>query len=81
MDRKKITIIVIVSMLIISNLPIINTEILGRIDGAHFRYANGDASFTYIERMDMMIPWVSEWTVRKFIAAKRPSIENMEVYR
>ncbi|TJZ49427.1 hypothetical protein FAZ15_22280 [Sphingobacterium olei] len=80
MKRKRF-IIVIAVVVIISNLPVINTEILMKIDSGHFRYANNDASFTYLQHFDVFVPWMSAAGVRGFIENTRPTQQNMEVFR
>lgn len=79
--KKKWILITIAFIIIFPNLPIIGTEILSRIDAKSFRYSNGNASFTIIEHIDIMHGWMDEWVVRGFIEAKRPTQQNMEIFR
>lgn len=79
--KKKWILITALIIVIITNLPIIGTEIMGKIDRNHFRYSNADASFTDIEHFDWMRPWMNEWVVWGFIEAQRPEARNMEVFR
>lgn len=80
MKRRAIGITVLVFLAVV-NLPVVNTEILKRVDGDHFRYSNANGSFTYIQYMDILQPWVSEWTVKRFISDQHPSDEYKELFR
>lgn len=80
MKKKKIILAIIIILLVV-NLPVINTEILRKVDAGHFRYSNNDASFTSIQYLDIFSPWIDEWTVWSFISSTRPAARNMEVFR
>lgn len=79
--KKRELVITVFAFLVVVNLPIINTEILKRVDGDHFRYSNANASFTYVQYLDILQPWISEWTVWGFIESQKPTMVNMEVFR
>ncbi|MDR2282947.1 MAG: hypothetical protein LBE37_07060 [Sphingobacterium sp.] len=79
--KKRAVFITIFVFFIVVNLPVINTEILKRVDGDHFRYSNADASFTYIQFLDVLQPWISDWTVARFARERHPSEENKQVFR
>jgi len=78
---KKIIFIMLSTMLLITNTPIIGTEILKAIDGDHFRYSNANAAFTSIQYIDIYAPWMNKWTTYGFIEDTRPQMANMEVFR
>ncbi len=69
------------AIFIIVNLPVVSTTIMGEIDGDHFKYANNDASFTYVQDFDIFRNWISEWTAWGFIEDQKPIARNMEVFR
>lgn len=79
--KNKWILITVSIIIIVSNLPVISTTLMGEIDGHHFRYANADASFTLIQDFDIFRGWISERTVWGFIEAERPEMRNMEVFR
>ncbi len=79
--KKRTIIITVIVTFIIVNLPIVNTEILKRVDGDHLRYSNANGSFTYIQYFDMLQPWISDWTAERFALERYPSEENKEVFR
>lgn len=79
--KRKIIVVIVITIIIVPNLPIIGTWTMGKIDANHFRYANNDASFTSIQRFDFKTGWISEWTVWGFIEDQRPIMRNMEVFR
>lgn len=79
--KKRTIIIVSFIILIVVNLPVVNTEILNRIDRDHFRYSNADASFTDIEYFDPLQPWINEWTLERFVRENSPSENNKKVFR
>ena len=80
MKRKFIKVIVL-SILVIPNTPIIGTEISKAIDGDNFRYSNANAAFTSIDYMEVYQPWINKWTTYGFIEATRPQMANMEIFR
>ncbi|WP_164111664.1 MULTISPECIES: hypothetical protein [Sphingobacterium] len=79
--KKRAIVITVFVFLVVVNLPVINTEILRKVDSNHFRYSNADASFTYVQYLDILQPWISEWTVKGFISDQHPSEENKELFR
>lgn len=81
MMKKKWIALTMIIVIIVSNLPVISTALMEKIDGDHFKYANSDASFTSIQPLDIMHPWMNEWVVWGFIEDYRPTQENMEVFR
>ena len=79
--KKRAIVIIVFVFLIVVNLPVINTEILKRVDGEHFRYSNANGSLTTVEHIDILQPWMSEWTVGRFARERHPSDENKEMFR
>ncbi|MFD2594015.1 hypothetical protein [Sphingobacterium griseoflavum] len=80
MKKKRIAIAAII-VIAFTNLPVISTVLMEKIDKDRFRYANNDASFTYIQEFDILRGWISEWTVRGFIEDQSPKQEDTEVFR
>ncbi|GHE45563.1 hypothetical protein [Sphingobacterium griseoflavum] len=80
MKKKRLAIAAII-VIAFTNLPVVSTTIMGELDKDRFRYANNDASFTYIQEFDILRGWISQWTVWGFIESQRPTQEHMEVFR
>ena len=79
--KKRTLMILLGSIIIFSNLPIVNTEVLKLTDSNNFRYSNNNATFTYIENFDIFRNWISDEVVFNFISQTRPELHNMELYR
>lgn len=80
--KKKIIIWSIV-VIGISNLPVINKEILRNIDSEHFCYANADGSFTRKEHFGFKSSgYISKKRAESWLAARlSPTEPNKEVFR
>ncbi len=65
----------------ISNLPLLNSYILHRIDGELFKYSNADASYTWHETFDFKSTPISQRYIDRYIAEFRPEKKNQQVYR
>lgn len=79
--KRKLILGSILLAIVIPNTPFIGTEILKKIDGDYFRYANADASFTSTEHIDIYDPWISTSTAYFFVEETRPKAQNMEIFR
>ncbi|MFD2594017.1 hypothetical protein [Sphingobacterium griseoflavum] len=79
--KKKRIFITVAIIIAVSNLPVVSTVLMEKIDKDRFRYSNNDASFTSIQPLDILRPWMDDWVVQGFIESQRPTQENMEVFR
>lgn len=77
--KKKVIIWVLV-VIIFSNLPLINKEILRIVDREHFRYSNEDASFTRKDYFDFKSGVGSKTLDQESIRISLKSSDE-EVYR
>lgn len=81
MKTKKI-IIISSAIIILSNLPFINHDILSAIDKGHFRYSNANGSCTVIETLNYksgaFIKEDREEMIRNYL---NPAEENIELFR
>ncbi|MBD1433246.1 hypothetical protein H8B06_10440 [Sphingobacterium sp. DN00404] len=83
---KKKVIIWIVAVVVVSNLPIINGEILRGVDSEYFRYSNADATFTYIDHFGFKSGGyfnkrVSEEGIKRDLNSQGDTIEIFRLYR
>lgn len=79
--KKKAILIMLVSILLIPNLPIFNKYIAHRLDEGHFRYANLDGSFIQTQRFSFKSPGFSTFGFNNFIKRTDPAKENRKLYR
>ncbi|QQD12684.1 hypothetical protein [Sphingobacterium sp. UDSM-2020] len=79
--KKKTIIIVLVSILLIPNLPFINKYIAHRLDEGHFRYANLDGSYVITQNFSFKSPGFSTFGFNEFIKRTEPAKENRKLYR
>ncbi|WP_156307440.1 hypothetical protein [Sphingobacterium endophyticum] len=76
------TILIIITILNISNLPIINKNILLVADGQNpFRYSNSNASYTKEDTFGFKDLFINDWSINRFIEEARPSKENQQIFR
>ena len=81
MMKNKWIVLTVIIVIIVSNLPIVSTVLMDKIDRNHFKYANADASFTIIQPFDILRPWMNEDVVWRFNENQRPRAENREIFR
>lgn len=81
--KLRIIIIVILSLIIFTNLPIVDKIILSEIDGnGHFKYSNADGSFTTIQYFGFKDGYVQpDLLMWGFMRKQKPSPENRIMYR
>lgn len=79
--KKKSIIIVIVSILMIPNLPILNKYIAHRLDEGHFSYANFDGSYVITQDFSFKSSGFSTFGFNEFIKETSPAKENRQLYR
>ncbi|MFD1164496.1 hypothetical protein ACFQ2C_02645 [Sphingobacterium daejeonense] len=73
---------ILVTIVIIVNLPIVNKNVLLMMDGNNpFKYSNSNASFTQQESFAFKDPYLTYWSINRFIEETHPSNENKQVYR
>jgi len=75
--------IAIVSIILISYLPILNKEILRVIDADYFRYSNANGSYTYIQKFHFKSKMIDPELINYFIYNSNNNItaENKILYR
>lgn len=80
--KKKIIIWSIV-VIIVSNLPYVNKEVLNLVDSGRFRYSNADASFTRIDAFYVIKPGLvdKEFDEKLLETYLNPTDENKEIFR
>lgn len=80
--KWKFIFVTLAIVIIIVNLPIINKNILLMIDGNDpFRYSNSNASFTREESFGFKDPYLTDWSINRFIEETNPSDEDKQVFR
>lgn len=79
--KKKTIIIVLVTILLIPNLPVINKYVAHQLDEGHFRYANLDGSYTTTQHFSFKSPAFSMFGFNQFIKETSPAKENQKLYR
>ncbi|MBB2950657.1 hypothetical protein [Sphingobacterium sp. JUb56] len=79
--KKKTILALIISILLIPNLPFINKFIAHRLDEGHFTYANLDGSYVITQDFSFKSPGFSTFGFNEFIKETSPAKENRKLYR
>jgi len=82
--KKRLIIAVVVAVVLISNIPILNSPLLLALDCGKLRYSNADGSFTMIGGFDVFSVLVDRKEMYEAIIRNRDppvSEENVEIYR
>ena len=79
--KKKTILMLLISILLIPNLPFINKYIAHRLDEGYFRYANLDGSYIITQHFSFKSPGFSTFGFENFIKNTSPAQENRKLYR
>lgn len=80
--KWKTILIIFAVIVIIVNFPLFNKSFLLMFDGkGHFRYSNSNASFTREESLGFKDPFISNWSIERFVEETHPAVGNKQIYR
>ncbi|KKO89170.1 hypothetical protein AAW12_23890 [Sphingobacterium sp. Ag1] len=78
---KKVTIIVLATILLIPNLPFIGKDISHQLDEGYYQYANLDGSYTITQDFNFKSPGFSSLHFEYWVKITSPAQENRKLYR
>ncbi|MBL1407342.1 hypothetical protein [Sphingobacterium faecale] len=80
---KKIGIVIGITIVLISNIPVFNLGLLARLDDGKLRYSNADGSCTRIEKFNYFSGLIEKEGIEAGIAARTPPPKEgtTEMYR